>query len=128
MNNNVITLSKNINTFCDPRNDSQSISMHYSHASVIVRQQSQCFDALLIFKRYANERKLTQKDVRMLQFICAPNFCRVRITDCHCRHLRRKIKFGTKNHKLAKTSGEKISPESPTIEPYNCRTCLSRLP
>ena len=33
--------------------------------------------------------------------------CRVRVTDRHCRHLRRKIKFGTKNHKLAKTSGEK---------------------
>ena len=32
---------------------------------------------------------------------------RVRVTDRHCRHLRRKIKFGTKNHKLAKTSGEK---------------------
>ena len=32
---------------------------------------------------------------------------RVRVTDHHCRHLRRKIKFGTKNHKLAKTSGEK---------------------
>ena len=31
----------------------------------------------------------------------------VRVTDRHCRHLRRKIKFGTKNHKLAKTSGEK---------------------
>ena len=33
--------------------------------------------------------------------------CSVRVTNCHCRHLRRKIKFGTKNHKLAKTSGEK---------------------
>ena len=32
---------------------------------------------------------------------------RVRVTDRHCHHLRRKIKFGTKNHKLAKTSGEK---------------------
>ena len=32
---------------------------------------------------------------------------RVRVTDRHCRHLRRKIKFGTKNNKLAKTSGEK---------------------
>ena len=32
---------------------------------------------------------------------------RVHVTDPHCRHLRRKIKFGTKNHKLAKTSGEK---------------------
>ena len=31
----------------------------------------------------------------------------IRVTDRHCRHLRRKIKFGTKNHKLAKTSGEK---------------------
>ena len=32
---------------------------------------------------------------------------RVRVTDRHCRHLLRKIKFGTKNHKLAKASGEK---------------------
>ena len=32
---------------------------------------------------------------------------RVRVTDRHCRHLRRKIKFSTKNHKLAKTSGDK---------------------
>ena len=32
---------------------------------------------------------------------------RVRVTDRLWRHLRRKIKFGTKNHKLVKTSGEK---------------------
>ena len=54
---------------------------------------------------------------------------RVRVTDPHCRHLRRKIKFGTKNRKLAKTSGEKnILPELPATEPYNCRTCLSHRP
>ena len=32
---------------------------------------------------------------------------RICVTGRHCRYLRRKIKFGTKNHKLAKTSGEK---------------------
>ena len=54
---------------------------------------------------------------------------RVRVTDRHCRHLGRKIKFGTKNHELVKTSGEKnISPELPATEPYNCRACLSHLP
>ena len=54
---------------------------------------------------------------------------RVRVTNRHCRHLCRKIKFDTKNHKLAKTSGEvKISPELPATEPYNCRACLSHLP
>ena len=51
----------------------------------------------------------------------------VRVTDRHCRHLRRKIKFGTKNHRLTKTSGE-ISPELPGTEPYNSRACLSHLP
>ena len=54
---------------------------------------------------------------------------RVRVTDRHCRHLRRKIKFATKNHKLAKTSGKKKkSPELPATESYNCRACLSHLP
>ena len=43
--------------------------------------------------------------------------------------LAQKIKYGTKNHKLAKTSGEKnILPELPTAEPYNCCPCLSHLP
>ena len=51
------------------------------------------------------------------QFLCilkgtflleaAHYYNRVRVTDRHCRHLRRKIKFGTKKHKLAKISGEK---------------------
>ena len=45
------------------------------------------------------------------------NVLRVHVTDRHCHHLRRKIKFGTKkNHRLAKTSGEKISPELPATE------------
>ena len=58
-----------------------------------------------------------------------PQHIRVRVTDRHSRHLRRKIKFGTKNHKLAKTSGEKkILSELPATEPYNCRACLSHLP
>ena len=41
--------------FCDRRNDPGSVSMHWLYAFIIVRWQSQCSDALLIFKR-----KLTQ--------------------------------------------------------------------
>ena len=49
----------------------------------------------------------------------------VRVTD---RHLRRKIKFGTKIIDWRKQVAKKISPELPATEPYNCRACLSHLP
>ena len=47
-----------------------------------------------------NETEACNRDIHSVTY-------RVRDTDRHCRHLRRKIKFGTKNHKLAKTSGKK---------------------
>ena len=72
-------------------------------------------------KKKKNPKKYKQKKLFLLNIMLL--HFRVRVTDRHCRHLRRKIKFGTKNHKLAK----KISPELPTTESYNCRACLSHL-
>ena len=72
--------NKGINLILGDRNvaiwKTRSISMHWSYAFVIVHQQSQCFDALLMFKRMRNERKLIQAG-RMMQFmhrICG-TFC-----------------------------------------------------
>ena len=53
--------------------ENSSFSMHWPYAFVIVRQQLQCFDALLIFKRML----MIKQDVRILQFmhrICG-TFC-----------------------------------------------------
>ena len=44
--------NKGINLIFGDRNlENSSFSMHWPYAFVIVRRQSQCFDALLIFKR-----------------------------------------------------------------------------
>ena len=66
-------------------------------------------------KKYLIWRSAICYEKKSLHFLCllenikiiARFKCRVRVTDRHCRHLRRKIKFVTKNHKLVKASGEK---------------------
>ena len=70
--NNLIPLSKNIIKFRDPHNDHRSVSMNWPYSSVIVRQQLQCFDALLIFKRMLMSENRLEQHVQMLQFIFAP--------------------------------------------------------
>ena len=47
--------------------------MHWLYALVIVRGQWPCFDALLLFKRMLMSENCLEQDVRLLQFICAPN-------------------------------------------------------
>ena len=57
--------------------ENSSFSMHWPYAFVIVRRQSQCFDALLIFKRMLMSENGLMQDVRILQFmhrICG-TFC-----------------------------------------------------
>ena len=57
--------------------ENSSLSMHWLYAFVIVRRQSQCFDALLIFKRMLMSENWLKQDVRILQFmhrICS-TFC-----------------------------------------------------
>ena len=57
--------------------ENSSVSMHWPYAFIIVRRQSQCFDALLIFKRMLMSENWLKQDVRILQFmhqICS-TFC-----------------------------------------------------
>ena len=57
--------------------ENSSFSMHWPYAFVIVRRQSQCFSALLIFKRMLMSENWLKQDVRILQFmhrICS-TFC-----------------------------------------------------
>ena len=49
--------------------ENSSVSMHWPYAFVIVRRQSQCFDALLIFKRMLMSENRLKQDVRILQFM-----------------------------------------------------------
>ena len=49
--------------------ENSSFSMHWPYAFVIVRRQSQCFDALLIFKRMLMSENWLKQDVRILQFM-----------------------------------------------------------
>ena len=61
--------------------ENSSISMHWPYAFVIVRRQSQCFDALLIYKRMLMSENRLKQDIRILQFmhqICG--------TFCVCRY------------------------------------------
>ena len=46
-----------------------SVSKHWPYAFVIVRRQSKCFDALLIFKRMLMSENWFKQDVRILQFM-----------------------------------------------------------
>ena len=46
-----------------------SVSKHWPYTFVIVRQQSQCFDALLIFKRILMSENWFKQDVQILQFM-----------------------------------------------------------
>ena len=55
-------------------------SMHWPYAFVIVRRQSQCFDALLIFKRMLISENWLKQDVWILQFMH-----RICSTFCVCR-------------------------------------------
>ena len=69
---NIILGDRNVAIWKTPR----SVSMHWLYAFVIVHQQSQCFDALLMFKRMLMSEKLIQTG-RMMQFmhrICS-KFC-----------------------------------------------------
>ena len=57
--------------------ENSSFSMHWPYAFVIVRRQSQCFDALLIFKGMLMSENWLKQDIRILQFmhrICG-TFC-----------------------------------------------------
>ena len=57
--------------------ENSSFSMHWPYAFVIVRRQSQCFDALLIFKRMQMSENGLKHDIRISQFmhrICG-TFC-----------------------------------------------------
>ena len=81
MNNYLIPLVKNIIKFSECRNDPRSVSMHWPCTFVIVRLQSQCFDALLIFKRMLISENWLKQDIRMLQFIHAPNLWYVLCTN-----------------------------------------------
>ena len=57
--------------------ENSSFSMHWPYVSVIVRRKSQCFDALLIFKRMLMSENWLKQDIRILQFmhrICG-TFC-----------------------------------------------------
>ena len=49
--------------------ENSSFSMHWPYAFVIVRRQSQCFEALLIFKRMLMSENWLEQDVRILQFM-----------------------------------------------------------
>ena len=49
--------------------ENSSFSMHWPYAFVIVRRQSQCFDALLIFKKMLMSENWLKQDVRILQFM-----------------------------------------------------------
>ena len=49
--------------------ENPSVSMHWPYVFVIVCQQSQCFDALLIFKRMPMSENWLKQDVRILQFM-----------------------------------------------------------
>ena len=69
MNNYLIPLVKNIIKFSECRNDPRSVSMHWPCTFVIVRRQSQCFDALLIFKRMLMSENWLKQDVGLLQFM-----------------------------------------------------------
>ena len=48
--------------------ENSSFSMHWPYAFVIVHRQSQCFDALLIFKRMLMSENWLKQDGRILQF------------------------------------------------------------
>ena len=57
--------------------ENSSFSMHWLYAFVIVRRQSQCFNALLIYKRMLMSENWLKQDVRILHFmhrICG-TFC-----------------------------------------------------
>ena len=49
--------------------ENSSFSMHWPYAFVIVRRQSLCFDALLIFKRMLMSENWLKQEVRILQFM-----------------------------------------------------------
>ena len=61
--------------------ENSSFSMHWPYAFVIVRRQSQCFDALLIFKRMLMNENWLEKDVRILRFMH-----RICNTFCVCKY------------------------------------------
>ena len=62
--------------FRDQHNDPRSISMHWPYAFVIVRQQSQCLDALLIFKRMLMSENWLKQDVGIAIYMCTNSaFC-----------------------------------------------------
>ena len=69
-----------------------------------------------------------QDDSESMHFAQDDSESRVRVTDRHCRLLRRKINLAQKIINWRKQVAKKISPESPATEPYNCRACLSHLP
>ena len=57
--------------------ENSSFSMHWPYTFVVVCRQSQCFDALLIFKRMLMSENRLKQDVLILQFkhrICC-TFC-----------------------------------------------------
>ena len=49
--------------------ENSSFSMHWPYAFSIVRRQSQCFNALLIFKRMLMSENWLKQDVQILQFM-----------------------------------------------------------
>ena len=82
-------------------------SQLYEEKTTTKKQRQQIFEIRADWQIKTDNKLRKKNDLNTNKIWNSLYIYRVRVTDHHCRHLRRKIKFGTKNHKLVKTSGEK---------------------